>query len=277
MTARTIARIAELSGRGLHSGAAVRVRIKPGQEGCGIRFVRVDQPGSEPISSRDIDQHCAPFRTGLKKGTAEVHTVEHLLSALAGVGVSDVEIEIDGAELPGLDGSAREYAAALLEAGVVAHGTREIQAIVVDRALRVEDGPASLEALPYEGGLKISYTLHYPGHALAQGRFEFEFSAENYLREIAPARTFAIKPEAQKMLEMGFGKGANTDNTVVIDGGRAIGTELRFADEPVRHKILDMIGDLYVTGRPLRAQLIGKFSGHKANRAMALKLLELYG
>lgn len=277
MTARTLAKIAELSGIGLHSGAFVRVRIKPEHEGRGIRFVRVDLPGSPPISSRDIDLHCPPFRTGLKNGKAEVHTVEHLMSALAGLGVSDAEIEIDGAELPGLDGSARGYVEALLEAHVVDSGARDIRPIVVDRVLRVEDGPASLEALPFENGLKISYALHYPGHALAQGRFEFEFSAENYLREIAPARTFAIKPEAEKMLALGFGKGANTENTVVVDGDRAIGTELRFADEPVRHKILDLIGDLYVTGRPLHAHLIGKFSGHKANRAMALKLLELYG
>lgn len=275
MTAKTLAREFELSGPGLHSGQIVRVRIKPESSGRGIRFTRVDLPGSPAISSSDIDPHCPPFRTGLKRGAAEVHTVEHLLSALAGSGVTDCNIELDGPELPGLDGSARDYLAAIRSAGLVGIAARDVLPLAVTELIRIDDGPASLEAHPHADGFKITYTLHYPGHPLAQGTFEFDFSEENYAREIAPARTFAIRPEAEKMLAAGFGLGANTQNTVIVDGAHAVDTELRFPNEPVRHKILDLIGDLYVLARPLRAHLIAKFSGHRTNRMLAMKLMEM--
>jgi UDP-3-O-acyl-N-acetylglucosamine deacetylase len=149
---------------------------------------------------------------------------------------------------------------------------RDIDPLVVSRRIIIQDGQASIEALPY-AGCKLSYTLDYPGHPLAQGSYDFEMSEENYLREIAPARTFAIRPEAERMLAAGLGKGANTQNTVVVDGDRAVDTNLRFPNEPVRHKILDLIGDLYVLGRPLQAHVIARCSGHRANRMLALELM----
>lgn len=271
-----MAREVEFAGAGLHSGQIVRVRIKPELAGRGIRFVRLDLPDAPFVSVRDVDPNCPQFRTGLRRGAAEVHTVEHLLSALAGAGITDCQIELDGAELPGLDGSARDYLAGICGAGSMDVAARDVLPLVVSELVRVEDGPASIEAHPIADGFKVSYTLHYPGHLLAQGTFHFDFSAEDYRREIAPARTFAIRPEAEKMLAAGFGKGANTQNTLIVDGDRAMDTALRFPNEPVRHKILDLIGDLYVIGRPLRAHVVAKLSGHRANRMLAMKLMELY-
>lgn len=272
MLARTLKNSINLQGVGLHSGKIVQLVLKPEHENRGIRFVRSDIPNSPAISSRDVDANGAPFRTALRNGSAEVHTVEHLLSALAGLGVTDCEIQIDGVEVPGLDGSARDFADAIQRAGVV-DLSREIEPIVVRERIFIQDGPASIEALPHDG-FKVTYTLDYPGHPLAQGTFEFEFSEQNYLREIAAARTFAIRAEAEKMRAAGLGKGANTDNTVIVDGDKAIETILRFPNEPVRHKILDLIGDLYVLGRPLQAHVIARFSGHRTNRTLALALMK---
>ncbi len=275
MSASTIKNSVNLEGTGLHSGQLVRLRLSPERDGRGIRFMRTDLPGSPAIASRDVDRNCPPFRTGLKNGNAEVHTVEHLLSALAGLGVTDCLIETDGAEIPGLDGSALNFVEAIRRAGIDALGSREVKAVEITEKISIQDGAASIEALPCESGFRISYTLNYPGHALAQGTFDYEFSTESFVREIAPARTFAIRPEAEKMLAAGFGKGANTQNTVIVDGDKAVETQLRFVNEPVRHKILDLIGDLYVIGRPIRGHVIARFSGHRTNRMLALALMEL--
>ena len=274
MLSATIKNSISLEGAGLHSGQIVRLRICPEREGRGIRFVRTDLPGAPAIASRDVDRNCPPFRTGLKNGNAEVHTVEHLLSALAGLGVTDCLIETDGPEIPGMDGSALNFVEAIQRAGIDALD-REVKAVVIAEKISIQDGAATIEALPSESGFTISYTLNYPGHMLAQGTFEFDFSSGAYVSEIAPARTFAIRPEAEKMLAAGFGKGANTQNTVIVDGDKAVETQLRFANEPVRHKILDLIGDLYVIGRPIRGHVIARFSGHRTNRMLALALMEL--
>ena len=272
-SAKTIGSSVELSGAGLHSGQVVRLRLSPEREGRGIRFVRTDLPAEPAISSRDVDRHCLPFRTALKKGNAEVHTVEHILSALAGLGITQCLIEIDGAEIPGMDGSALNFLEALRRAGIETLPNQTSEPIVVRERMFIQDGPASIEAVPHDG-LKVTYTLDYPGHALAKGTFEFEFSEAAFASDIAGARTFAILPEAERMISAGFGKGATAQNTVIVDGANAVGTQLRFANEPVRHKILDLIGDLYVLGRPLHAHLTARLSGHRTNRMLALALMD---
>ncbi len=271
--AKTVHTSIDLTGAGLHSGQTVHLRIHPEREGHGIRFIRTDLPGSRAIHSRDVDRNCPPFRTALKNGSAEVHTIEHLFSALAALSITDCTIEIDGAEIPGMDGSALNFVKAIQHAGIESGASQTVVPITIRERILIQDGPASVEALPHDG-LKISYTLDYPGHPLAQGTYDFTFSEAAYIRDIAPARTFAIRPEAEKMLAAGFGKGANTQNTVIVDGNTAIDTQLRFPNEPVRHKILDLIGDLYVLGRPLHAHVIARFSGHRTNRLLALNLME---
>jgi len=272
IAAKTLAQPAVLSGVGLHSGKQTTLKILPAGAGNGIVFVRTDLPGKPRVSVQKFDHNAAPFRTVIKDGAAEVHTVEHVLSALAALGVSDCNIEIDGLEVPGMDGSAQDFAAAIRNAGVKELGGAQIDAIVVTEPVSLEEGIAKISALPHAGGLKVSYTLHYPGHTLAQGTYELEITESSYLKEIAPARTFAVKNEAEKMRAAGLGKGANMQNTVIIDGDKALETALRFDNEPVRHKILDLIGDLYVLGRPVHAHIVAHCSGHRTNRALAMKL-----
>ena len=238
--------------------------------------MRVDLPGHPRVSAREFDHGAAPFRTVIKRGPAEVHTVEHILSALAGFGITDCEIEIDGIEVPGMDGSAAPFLAAILDAGINAGSTQRMDVLTVTEPVELTDGGARIQALPNPGSLQIEYTLHYPGHSLAQGTYTFELTEAGYIREIAPARTFAIRKDAEAMRAAGLGKGADMQNTVIIEGDQALETELRFPNEPVRHKILDLIGDLYVLERPVHARIVANCSGHRANRMLAQRLNDLH-
>lgn len=269
---RTIGRSATLRGMGLHSGKEVRVALHAAPAGHGIRFVRTDLDGAPEINVTDVDAKAPPFRSVIRRGNAEIHTVEHLLSAFAGLQITDCRIEIDGIEVPGMDGSAQEFIVAIKEAGIQDLAAKT-EAIVIDRQIVIEDGIARIVASPSSKPLlSIDYTLDYPGIPLAQGRYELNLSPESFCKEIAPARTFAPKKDAEAMLAAGLGKGANTQNTVIIDGDRVLDTKLRFSDEPVRHKILDLIGDLYLLGRPVFGHVEARCSGHKANRELAKKL-----
>lgn len=263
-----------LEGVGLHSGQTVRMTLAPATAEQGIVFVRTDLPGAPSIRVTDVDPKAPPFRTALRNGNADVHTVEHLLSALSALGVTHCRIEIDGPEIPGMDGSAKDFVVAIEKAGIRQLDADGVAPLVISKTVTVEEGIAKLVAspVPDQRSLTIDYTLHYPGHALAQGQYHFELSAGGFIREIAPARTFAIKPDAEAMRAAGLGKGATLQNTVIIDGDKPVDTTLRFTNEPVRHKILDLIGDLYVLGRPVYGHIDARCSGHKTNRELAKRL-----
>jgi UDP-3-O-acyl N-acetylglucosamine deacetylase len=275
-TAKTLKQAVALSGVGLHSGLTTNLRLCPAPAGSGIVFVRTDLPGKPSAKVQQIDHNAAPFRTVIKNGEAEFHTVEHLLSALAAFQISDCIVEMDGLETPGLDGSAKDFCDAIQHVGIETFPNSNVAPIVVSEAVTLEEGIAKISALPNPGGMKISYTLNYPGNALAQGSYDFALNQDAYLKEIAPARTFAIKKDAEMMRAAGLGKGANMQNTVIIDGERALETSLRFSNEPVRHKILDLIGDLYILGRPVHAHIVASCSGHKINRALAMRLADKF-
>jgi len=276
IVARTLRKPAELTGVGLHSGHTVTVKLHPAEAGGGITFIRTDLPGRPVIKVTDVVNDAAPFRTVIRNAGAEIHTIEHLMSALSGLGITDAMIEISGVEVPGMDGSALNFVEAIHAAG-----TEDIapaaSALGLDTPVTIEDGMARIHALPNPGSLKISYTLNYPGQPIAQGFYEVDVNTESFVRDIAPARTFAIKKDAEAMRAAGLGKGANLQNTVVIDGDKVIDTKLRFSNEPVRHKILDLIGDLSVLGRPLHAHIVARCSGHKQNRELALKIRDAHG
>jgi UDP-3-O-acyl N-acetylglucosamine deacetylase len=269
--ARTLRSEAVLTGIGLHTGQTVTVRLQPAEAGSGLRFVRCDLTDKPAVSVQDVDPHSAPFRMALKKDKAEVHTVEHLLAALSGSGVTDCLIEIDGQEVPGMDGSALPFAEALQKVGLVSSGKQTV-ALAVDQPVSIGDGAASMTVLPRAESLTINYTLHYPGNALAQGNFEIALTPESFLSEIAPARTFVMKADVDAMRAAGLGKGATLQNTVVVDGDKVVETTLRFPNEPVRHKILDLIGDLYTLGMPLRGEIVAKCTGHRQNRQLVARL-----
>lgn len=271
LPARGIQNKTSLTGVGLHSGQTVTVQLRPANE-PGIVFIRSDLPGQPRIRLADLWLDGPAFRTTLKRGPAEVHTTEHFLSALAGLGVTDVEVALDGAELPGLDGSPRPYADALVSAGIATLSGREVEVVHVNEPVSVEEKGARVTIEPWSEGLSISYELHYPGEPLAQGRYALTVTPETYLREIAPARTFCLRREAEALLAAGFGKGAGTHNTLVLENGKALDATLRFPDEPVRHKIADLLGDLYLLGRPLRGRVKAERSGHRLNRLLAHRL-----
>lgn len=269
---KTVARPAALTGVGLHSGATVRLNILPAESGGGVRFVRMDLPGRPEVRLGDVSREAPPFRSVLKRGEAEVHTVEHLLAACHVLGLTDAAVEIDGPEVPGMDGSALPFALALLDSGLKELPGAGVEPLCVSKPLSAGRGEAQIEAAPDAEGLAIRYALHYPDAPLAQGVRELRIDAATFLKEIAPARTFCMKREAEALRAAGFGKGANTQNTVVVDGDRAVDTALRFPDEPVRHKILDLIGDLYLLGRPVRGAFRAERSGHALNRELLLAL-----
>jgi UDP-3-O-[3-hydroxymyristoyl] N-acetylglucosamine deacetylase/3-hydroxyacyl-[acyl-carrier-protein] dehydratase len=269
---RTIARPAETSGVGLHLGEKTLLRVKPAEPGTGIVFVRTDVPGYARIPATIQHRADSQRRTALKNGDAEVHTVEHLLSAAVALGLDNLEIELDGEEMPGLDGSALEFVRLLEEAGVHEQDAT-VREIVVREPINVSAGGASLVALPYDG-LRISYTLDYPLDSMPSMYYSLEVCREKYVSEIAPARTFVLRREAELLLQAGMGKGANTENTVVIGDDGKVEAELRFPDEPVRHKILDLLGDLALAGAPIKAHFIAVKSGHDLNATLVQRLVE---
>jgi UDP-3-O-[3-hydroxymyristoyl] N-acetylglucosamine deacetylase/3-hydroxyacyl-[acyl-carrier-protein] dehydratase len=269
---RTVARPAELTGVGLHTGVRTTVRLKPAEPNSGVVFVRTDLPGYVRIPATVKHRVSIQRRTALRKGEAEVHTIEHLLSAVAGLGIDNLEVELDGPELPGADGSARPFAELLRQAGVHEQDA-PVREVTVKEPIGISQNGASLVALPYDG-LRVSYTLDYPHATLPSMHYSVEIDERGYEEEIAPARTFVLRREAEMLLAAGLGKGANTENTVVINDDGKVDGPMRFADEPVRHKVLDILGDLALIGAPLRAHIIAVKSGHELNAALVHKILE---
>ncbi len=276
---RTIKTPTTLKGVGLHSGQEVALTIRPGEPDTGIVFVRTDLPGKPRVPFRRDTIASRDRRTAIAAGEAEVHTVEHLAAGLYALGIDNVEVEIDGAEVPGLDGSGLPFAEALRDAGrVEQRSPRKVYRL--DQPLAVKDGEASIVAFPAERGLRVTYSLHYPGlNGLASQLATFDVDEERFLKDIAPARTFCLEREARALQEAGLGKGANTKNTLVLAESGPIDNSFRFPDELARHKILDLVGDLALLGADLEAHVVATKSGHPANqelvRKIALRIQEL--
>lgn len=275
---RTIARVVETTGVGLHTGETVRVRFLPAAIDTGIVFVRTDLPGRPRIPARAEHRIAQPRRTAIQCGDAEVHTVEHLISAAVGIGIDNLDIELAGAEAPGFDGSAVEYVKLLRSAGLADQDARRRE-VVVTQPVKVEGRNGSeLTALPSARGLQITYTLDYPVKPLRNVRVELDVTEERYADEIAPARTFCLREEAELLRAFGMGAGATLDNTLVFDDdGPVGGASLRFPDEAARHKVLDLVGDLALLGSRLRAHVVAVKSGHELNLALVQELLRTAG
>ncbi len=271
---RTITREISVSGRGLHTGHAVEVVFLPARAGEGIRFVRTDLPERPEIKlgTWEVIHGAEGGRySALKKGDAVVYTVEHLLSALSGLGIDTITIEISGDEAPGLDGSAALYVQALEEAGPV-DLEDEKEFFAVREPITVARNGAVVTILPADE-FKVSYTLEY-AHPLLRGVCTSVVTPEVFKKEIAPCRTFCLQEEAESIRSRGLGQGADYQNTLVFGPEGAIDNTLRFPDEPVRHKLLDCIGDFYLLGLPIRGHVIAFRSGHNLNRELLKKILE---
>lgn len=270
---RTIAREADYSGIGLHTGAMVHLKLVPAPAGTGLVFVRTDTADGRRIAVCIQNVEQKPLCTTIRSGDVYVQTVEHLLSALRAFGIDNLLIEINSIEPPGADGSAKEFCNLILSAGV-----RDLQEprriYTVTAPIYYSEKDTSIVALPNpQGNLRISYTLDYASKFVGIQHTTFELTTERYISEISAARTFCFEHEARALKEAGFGKGASTRNTCVIGAAGLLENELRYENEFVRHKILDLVGDLSVLGADLEAHLVCIKSGHNHNFQLA-KLIE---
>jgi len=274
---RTLAKEVELSGTGLHTGLPVRVKLLPADAGAGVVFRRVDLPGRPEVPARIDFADARPRCTFLKHGTAEVSTIEHLLAGLAALQVDNAVAEMSGAEVPGMDGSSRAFVEALRAAG-----TQDLKATCEgfrpEEPVEVHEGEWALVAFPRDEGLRVTYTLGYDRPRVVQQSFTLDVTPESFAAEIAPARTFVTSDEVEKLRASGLGQGATAENTLVIgESAEEDGRALRFPDEYVRHKILDLVGDLALLGRPLHAHVVAHRTGHAANRALVERMaLEMH-
>ncbi len=270
---RSIQKELSISGIGLHTATKVNMTFKPAQIDTGIQFVRTDLPARPAIAARAenlLSQDRSHRRTSVGKDGVEVHTIEHLMAALAGLGIDNLYIQIDNQEVPGFDGSSRAFIEALLKAGI-REQEKQRQYYTIKEPVFFEEDNASIMAVPSQE-FKVSYTLSYD-HPLLKLQFkELSLGQDIFKDEIAPARTFCLEEEAEELRSKGIGSGASYENTLVVGKKGVIKNKLRFEDEFVRHKILDLLGDLYVLGQPIKGHIIALKSGHSLNLKLLKKL-----
>lgn len=269
---RTLRAPVEFSGVGLHSGQTVRARVLPAPQGTGIEFVRTDVADAQPIPALVQYRVQADLRTRLKRGNAEVETVEHLLAACSGLGIDNLRIEMDGAEMPGMDGSARPFLELFQQVGTVEQRA-EARTFRLDEPIYVREKNATLVALPSDQpGLTLQYIASFDDPGVQGGSLQLDVTPESFAKDIASARTFCLASDVEKLKAAGFGKGATRENTVVLGDPQ---TQLRMLGEPVRHKMLDLIGDLALLGADLQAHVIATRSGHATNAELVRRLVDL--
>jgi len=270
---KTIKKEFSLEGKGLQTGKPVKAVFYPGKEDEGIIFVRKDLKENPSARLKDLLNFDTDRRSKIGFGSGEyVETVEHVLAALWGAGVDNIKIELDGPEMPALDGSSLGFFEAFMKTGIEEQSAAR-EFVNIKSPIWVEDKESFLGVFP-SSGFKVSYVLEYPARAIGRQFFSGAVTPEVFRREIAPARTFCLKQEAQALLKQGYGKGADLENTLVMDEEGPMDNVLRFPDEPVRHKVLDLIGDLYLLGRPLKGRVVAVRSGHKLNLEL-VRLLRL--
>ena len=268
---RTLRTATEFSGKGLHSGETVQVRVLPAQPDHGIEFVRTDMPESDPIPARIQYYSEKERRTRLQRGPASVDTVEHMLAACSGLGIDNLTVEISGQEMPGMDGSAKPFLELFKQAGI-ADQRPAAKVYQLDAPVYVRQGDATIVALPVETpGLTLQYVASYDEPGVSGGTLQIDITPESFEEQLASARTFCLASEVEALKAAGLGKGATRENTIVLGDPD---TELRIEHEPVRHKLLDLLGDLRLLGADLDAHIIATRSGHRTNAELVRKLTD---
>ncbi len=263
---RTIGRSIVFGGQGLHTGLRTGVILHPAPPGFGIVFASLSDESRIPVRLENVTD--TGYNTTLASGGRSVRTIEHLMSALHGFGITNLLIKTDD-EVPALDGSAAEFCRQLAEAGIKDQDAT-VEPIQVTEPIVIGSRGKGREFIKIEPAdrLIIDYTLDYPKPIGVQ-RVHFEFtSARAYVREIAPARTFGFVREFAKLSEMGLASGGRLDNVILVDQEKVVNTRLRFADEFARHKVLDLMGDLFLLGRPIRGHVTASKTGHSDNLAL---------
>ena len=281
MKRKTIKNTIEISGIGLHKGEEIKLTLKPSENNDerGIIFKRIDVSGKNNVIKVDYKN-----LFDLERGTnirneddVKVHTIEHFLSSLSITGVTDILVEISGNELPILNGSSIGFVEKLLEAGIV-ELNEEIEPVVITEPVIFSDEKAGkyVMALPYDG-FKISYTIDFNHSFLKSQYYELEVNLENYIENIAKCRTFAFDYEIDFLKKNNLALGGSLENAVVVGADGPLNPEgLRYPDEFVRHKILDIIGDLYVLGTPIKAHIIAIKAGHYVNSRLTEMIAKKY-
>ncbi len=271
---RTLARSASYTGVGLHTGAPVTLTLHPEQEGRGIIIQRSDLPGKPTLPATIDYVHSTERCTTLSLGEMKVHTVEHVLSALKALQIDNARVELSAEEPPIADGSAAPFVQMIEECGIIEQ-YQERTTLQLNAPISWSEGEVHLVALPHPT-FRVSYTLHYPDSKLLYAQYySLEVTPENFKTAIAPCRTFSRYEEIAVLMDHGLIKGGSLSNAVIIKDDVILSKGgLHFQDEMVRHKILDVIGDLSLIGVDFQAHIIAIRSGHAANCAFAKKIYE---
>lgn len=276
---RTLKSLIKASGVGLHSGARVTMTLRPAAPDTGVVFRRVDlaQPEDIPANALTIGdtRMCSCLEKDTPQGKIKVGTVEHLMSALAGLGIDNVYIDLDAAEVPILDGSAAPFVFLIQSAGIEEQNAAK-KFIRVTKTIEVKDGDKWARFEPYDGyRLDFSIIFNHPAIDKSAQNASIDFAEHSYLREVARARTFGFMQEVEWLRENGLALGGGLENAIVLDEFRVLNADgLRYSDEFVKHKVLDAIGDLYLLGHPLLAAFSAHKSGHALNNLLARELLQ---
>lgn len=267
---RTIKKEASFCGIGLHTGRHATVRLKPASRDTGIVFYRTDKRALIRANISSVID--SSFATTLGYEGAKIKTVEHLLAAIAGLGIDNLLIEVDGPEIPILDGSSTELTWIILDAGVAKQG-RKMPHLRITKPIIYEDPHSSIMAIPFDG-TRISFAINFDHHIVGRQELTIDLNEESFVKEIAPARTFGFLRDVEALRANGLAKGGSLENAVVVgDEGILNSSGLRFRDEFVRHKILDTVGDLSLLGFPIKGHLLLEKAGHTANLRFVKKLL----
>jgi len=267
---QTIVEALEFTGVGLHSGAPVTMRLLPAAGGSGIVFRRTDLDNFEiPATGRNVAK--VSYATSLMRQGVLISTTEHLLSALIGMGVDNVIVELDNLELPILDGSALPYVQAFLNVGIRTQRRRR-ETIRVLHPIEVRDGNKFIGVYP-GSGYNIQYTIDFPA-PIGQQVACVDLAADTYGASIAPARTFGYKADEKRLRDMGLIRGASSESTIILGPKGPENGPLRFPDEYVRHKVLDLIGDLALAGKRIEGHVVAERAGHAMHTALVSRLLK---
>ena len=267
---QTIAAPLEFSGVGLHSGAPVTMRLLPAAAGSGIVFRRTDLDNFEiPATGRNVAK--VSYATSLMRQGVLISTTEHLLSAFIGMGVDNVIVELDNLELPILDGSALPYVEAFQRVGIRQQRRRR-ETLRILQPVEVREGDKFIGVYP-GSGYRVSYTIDFPA-PIGQQRTCIDLAADMYGSTIAPARTFGYKADERKLRDMGLIRGASAESTIILGPNGPENGPLRFPDEYVRHKVLDLIGDLALAGRRLEGHVVAMRAGHAMHTALVARLIK---
>ncbi len=258
-------------GVGLHSGAPVSLRILPAPAGSGIVFRRIDLEGFEiEAISRNVAK--VSYATSLMKKGVLISTTEHLLAAFIGAGVDNAVVELDNLEVPILDGSARPFVDMILQAGLKPQ-RRHRTYLRILREIEMRDGDKFIGVYP-AAGYSVSYSINFPHPLIGRETFEIELSDGEFLRALAPARTFGSREDERTMRNMGLIRGASLENCIVLTRTGVENPPLRYPDEFVRHKVLDLIGDLALLGRRMIGRVVADRAGHAMHTALVSRILK---